>query len=77
MGRPIVYKLQELKSEDSTGIYYEDEMSPYDETDETTYEVEKVLGKKMVKGKKFVLVKYKVWPEKCNEWLPVENVTVK
>jgi len=77
MGRPIVYKLQDLKSEDSTGIYKEDELSPYDETDETMYTVEKVLGKKTVKGKKFVLVKYKGWPEKFNEWLPTENVTVK
>ena len=57
IGRPIVYKLQDLKGEDSTVIYYEDELSPNDETDETTYKVEKVLGKKMVKGKKFVLVK--------------------
>ena len=54
MGRPIVYKLQDLKSEDSTEIYYQDELSLYDETDETTYKVEKVLGKKTLKGKKFV-----------------------
>jgi len=72
-----VYKLQDLKSEDTTGIYYEDELNPYDETDETTYKVEKVLGKKTVKGKKFVLVKYKRWPEKFHKWLPAENVTVK
>jgi len=24
-----------------------------------------------------VLAKYKGWPEKFNEWLPAENVTVK
>ena len=70
MGRPIVYKLQDLKSEDSTGIYYEDELSPYDETDETTYKVEKVFGKKTVKGKKLARKKF-------NEWLPAEYVTVK
>jgi len=51
MGRPIVYKLQDLKSEDSTGIYYEDELSPNDETDDTTYKVEKVLGKKTAQAK--------------------------
>jgi len=51
MGRHIVYKLQDLKGEHSTGIYYEDEFSPYDETDETMYKVEKILGKKTVKGK--------------------------
>ena len=77
MGRHIVYKLQDLKGEDSTGIYYEDELSPCHETDETTYKVENVLGKKTVIGKKFVLIKYKFWPEKFNEWLPPENVTVK
>ena len=59
-----MYKLQDLKGEDLTGIYHEDELSPYDETDETTYEVEKVLGKKTVKGKKFVLVKYKGYEKK-------------
>jgi len=51
MGRPIVYKLQDLKSEDSTGIYYEDELSPNDETGDTTYKVEKVLGKKTAQAK--------------------------
>ena len=57
--RPIVYELEDTKGEELTGIYYEDELSPYDVTKETTYKVEKVLGKKTVKGKKYVLVKYK------------------
>jgi len=59
-----------------TGIYYEDKLSPYDVTEETTYKVEKVLGKKTVKGKKYVLVKYKGWRDKFNEWIPTENLTV-
>ena len=40
-----------------SGIFYEDELSPYDETDDTTYKVEKVLGRKTIKGKKFILTK--------------------
>jgi len=56
------------------GIFYEDELSAYNETERTTYKVEKVLGKKTVKSEKFVLVKYKGWPDKFNEWLPAENL---
>lgn len=77
MGSPIVYKIEDLKGEDVDGIFYDAELSPYDETDETTYKVENILGTKTVKGKKFVLVKYKGWPDKFNEWLPFENVTTK
>ena len=77
LGRPTVYTLEDLKGEAVDGLFYDGELSPYNETDETTYKVEKVLGKKTVKGKKFVLVKYKGWPDKFNEWLPAENVTDK
>ena len=76
IGRPTVYELEDTKGEELTGIYYEDELSPYDVTEETTYKVEKVLGKKTVKGKKYVLVKYKGRPDKFNEWIPTENLTV-
>jgi hypothetical protein len=77
IGMPTVYKLEDMKGEDLTGIFYEVELSPYNETEETTYKVEKVLGRKTIKGKKYVLVKYKGWPDKFNEWLPAENVTIK
>ena len=76
IGKPIVYELEDTKGEELTGIYYEDELSPYDVTEETTHKVAKVLGKKTVKGKKYVLVKYKGWPDKFNEWIPTENLTV-
>jgi len=46
IGRPIVYELQNTKGEELTGIYYEDELSPYDVSEKTTYKVEKVLWKK-------------------------------
>src|SRR5208282_2316956 len=77
IGIPVVYKLEDVKDEDLNGIFYEDELSPYNETEESTYKVEKVLGKKTIKGKKFLLVKFKGWPDKFNEWLPAENVTSK
>ena len=52
-------------------------MSPYAETGETSYKVEKILGRKTTKGIKYALVKYKGWPDKFNEWIPAENITSK
>jgi len=76
IGRPIVYRLEDMKGEELTGIFYEEELSPYDETEDTTFKVEKILSRKSVKGNKFALVKYKGWPEKFNEWIPVDNLIV-
>ena len=76
-GTPIVYSLEDLKGESLSGIFYEDELSAFTESDETTYKVEQVLAKKTVKGKKMLFVSYKGWPEKFNEWIPAENVTNK
>ena len=77
IGTPTVYKLDDLKGEELEGIFYAEELSPFDESSDMTYKVEKVLGKKTVKGKKFVLVKYKGWPDKFNEWIPANNLTDK
>ena len=77
LGRPVVYIIEDLKDENIKGTCYEEDLSSFNETGEMTYKVEKVLGRKAVKGKKYVLVKYKGWPEKFNEWLPAENVTNK
>ena len=74
MGRPPIYKLEDLKGEELNGIWYDSELSPYNETENSTYKVEKVLGKKTIKGQKYVLVKYKGWPDKFNEWLPQQNI---
>jgi hypothetical protein len=77
IGRPTVYALADLKCDSVQGIFYDEELSAYNETKETTYKVEKILGRKTVKGKKFLLTKYKGWPDKVNERLPAENVANK
>ena len=38
------------------------------------YKIEKVLGKKKIKNKNYILVKYKGWPDKFNEWIPQTDV---
>ena len=73
IGKPIVYKLEDLKGEALNGIFYENELSAYNPTEKTEYKIETVLGRKTVKGKKYVLVKYKGWPDKFNDWIPATN----
>ena len=68
--RPIVYKLEDLKGEEVNGLFYENELSAYNASDEVEYKIEKVLGKKKIKNKNYILVKYKGWPDKFNEWIP-------
>src|SRR5271156_2533579 len=68
--KPIVYKLEDLKGEEVNGIFYESELSVYSASDEVEYKIEKVIGKKKIKNKNYILVKYKGWPDKFNEWIP-------
>jgi hypothetical protein len=51
IGNPIVYKLEDLKGEDLIGFFYETELSDFKPSEETNYKVEKVIGKKKVRGK--------------------------
>jgi len=76
-GTPTVYSLVDLKDEPIDGIFYDQELSAFTQTDETTFKVERVLAKKTVKGKKLVFVKFKGWPHQFNEWVSSEYVTYK
>lgn len=76
VGKPTVYRLEDIKEEALDGTFYESELSPFNESKETTYKIENVLGTKKIKGQKYVLVKYKGWPDKFNEWIPQTNVAL-
>jgi hypothetical protein len=41
IGRPTVQVLEDLEGDQVQGIFYEEELSPHDETEETTYKVDK------------------------------------
>jgi len=73
--KPIVYKLKDLQDEEVNGIFYESELRSYNASDEVEYKIEKVLGKKKIKNKNYILVKYKGWPDKFNEWIPQVNAS--
>ena len=67
--KPIVYKLTDLMDEDIDGYFYEQELSYVPNPDEIEYKIEKVLKRKKVKGKQMILVKWKGYPDKFNEWI--------
>ena len=69
-------KLKDVKGEDLNGIFYEEELSAYNPGKDVEFKIEKVLGGKAVKGKKYALVKYKGWPEKFNEWIPINELKI-
>jgi len=73
-GSPIVYKLEDLDGEEIKGIIYEEELSEFNTNDATLYQVEKILRRKKMKGKTYVLVKWKGYPDKFNSWEQLENV---
>ena len=53
IGNPIIYKLEDIKGEDLNGIFYESELSLYNPKDDDEYKIEKVIGRKKIKGERF------------------------
>ena len=59
------------------GHYYKEQLTkaPKPDYQKDFFFVEKILGEKKVKGKKYYLVKYLYYPSKFNEYVPAENLT--
>jgi len=67
--KPFVYKLHDLKDEEITGYFYEQELSLVPDIDNIEYKIETVIKTKTLKGKKYSLVKYRNYSDKFNEWI--------
>lgn len=64
---PVVYRLEDLKGESILGVFYQEELQKVQQDVQTrTYAIEKVLEEKEDQ----VLVKWKGYPNKFNEWIP-------
>jgi AAA+ superfamily predicted ATPase len=61
-----------------TGHYYKEQLTkaPTPDYQKDFFFVEKILGQKTVKKKKFFLVKYLYYPSKFNEYVPAENMKI-
>ena len=73
---PPLFSLIDLMKDKVDGHYYKEQLTsaPTPNYQKDFFFVEKVLGKKTVKGKKFVLVKYLYYPSQFNEYVPIENL---
>jgi hypothetical protein len=58
------------------GRFYREQLYPSIKPDYKSnfFEIEKVIGEKKVKGKKFYLVKFLYYSSKFNEYIPEENM---
>ena len=67
--KPVTYKLKDLMEENVKGSFYEKELQ---KADQETYRIEEVLEKDEEAGE--ALVKWKGYPAKFNEWIPLKDL---
>ena len=62
--------------ENVAGSYYKEQLVKTEKPDykKNFFEVEKILSSKIVRGKKYFLVKFLYYPSKFNEYVPEENL---
>lgn len=67
-----MYTLQSYdRQETIEGRFYENELQ---EVDFSVFKIESVLKERTKKGVKEILVKWKGWPERYNQWIPKSNL---
>ena len=71
---PPTYGLEDLKGEDVTGGFYEQELQKIEVKPEDEYRVEKVLRHRTRNGIKEARVKWKGYDNSFNSWEPAKNV---
>jgi len=72
--KPVMYKLVDLMKDPVKGVFYREQLtkSPAPKAEDYFF-VEKILGKKKIKGVVHLLVKYLYYPNKFNQYVPETN----
>ena len=75
---PPLYVLKDLMNDLYPGLYYEKQLTKCPEPNfkHDFFMVEKILGQKIIKKKKFFLVKFLFYPAKFNQYVSESNVTI-
>ena len=71
--RPVTYRLTDSSGETIEGIFYRRELSPVYIDNKNIYAIEKVLNEEQRKDGKYLLVKWKGYPESQNEWIKAQH----
>jgi len=73
-----MFKLVDLMNDSVDGQFYKEQLTKAPPPKPSDYFfVEKVLGKKKIKGVQHYLVKYLYYPNKFNQYVPVDNLKKK
>ena len=73
---PPLFSLIDLMKDKVPGHYYFEQLTkaPTPDYKNDFFLVEKLLGSKVVRGKKYYLVKFLYYPSKFNQYIPEENL---
>lgn len=71
---PPVYKLKDFDDEPIEGTFYEAELQKVRVAPDKVYQVGEILDRRVVRGEKQALVRWKNWPEKYNSWVKVKDL---
>ena len=72
---PVMFKVFDLMKDPVEGLFYKEELTKSPAPRESDYFfVEKILGKKKIRGIEHYLVKYLYYPNKFNQYVPKNNI---
>jgi transposase InsO family protein len=72
--KPFMYRLNDSNNERIEGRFYEQQLEPVLVSKSTEYDIERIVAKRVRKGKTEYLLKYLGYPESANTWEPAENI---
>jgi hypothetical protein len=72
---PVLYSVVDLMKEKLPNFFYSEQLTKTRKPDKDFFLVEKVIGKKKMKGISYLHVKFLYYPEKFNLWVPESNIT--
>ena len=71
------YYLKDLKGEKILGSFYEEYLVLFNPDNDAKFKIDPRFNnfkRKMIKGKEHVWVKWLGWPDKFNQWVPMDDV---
>lgn len=70
-----IYTLTDYAGDDISGSFYEPELQKVYVDQNTTYNIEKIVGERTINRRKEYEVKWVGWPVKFNSWVPARMMT--